>query len=133
MNFLRTSVPVYVRLMLVRSDPSCRDVPVSGVCARHESEVAPGTRSHVVRAARDEGQTRYCYVDREDVRPSLCFPLIGINALDPTLYISFACTDVCLTGSLPVSTERSRGLVLCLTLETFMPNVVLARRVMKVS
>ena len=133
LNFLQTAAPVYVRLMLVRSDPFYRDVPVSGVCARHQQEVVPGTNHHVIRAARDEGQSRVCYVAGGDVRPNLCFPLVGINMLDPMIHVSFACSDMCITGAMPVATERSRGLVLCLTLETFMPNVVLARRVVKVS
>ena len=133
LNFLQTAAPVYVRLMLVRSDPFYRDVPVSGVCARHQQEVVPGTNHHVIRAARDEGQSRVCYVAGGDVRPNLCFPLVGINALDPMIHVSFTCSDMCITGAMPVATERSRGLVLCLTLETFMPNVVLARRVVKVS
>ena len=59
LNFLQTAAPVYVRLMLVRSDPFYRDVPVSGVCARHQQEVVPGTNHHVIRAARDEGQSRF--------------------------------------------------------------------------
>lgn len=123
---------MYVRLMLVRSDPSYRNVPVAGVCNLHQADVSPGTERHVLRVARRGDQTRYYYVDGIDTRPNLCFPLIGENILNPIIYLSFACGSKCVTNTLPVVTERSHGLLLCLTLETYAPNLILARRVIQV-
>lgn len=118
--------------MLVRSDPDYCDIPVSRVCGRHESKALPRANFHVLRVGMEADRSRYSYVDDGDIRPSLCFPLVGVNVLDPMMYVSLTCTDMCTTPDIPVATERSRGLVLCVTLETFAPNLILARRVVKV-
>ena len=119
--------------MLVRSDPIYHNIPVSRVCARHETDVLLRDSAHVLQVGREADRSRYSYVDGGDTRPNLCFPLVGMNALDPIMYVSVVCTDVCKPDqAVPVATERSRGMVLCVTLETFLPNMILARRVMKV-
>ena len=133
LSFLPPSPVVFVRLMLVRSDPNYQNVPVSRVCARHEMDVLRRESAHVLRVGREADGPRYSYVDGGDTRPNLCFPLIGINALDPVMYVSVICTDACKPNqAIPVATERSRAMVLCITLESFSPNMTLARRVMKV-
>ena len=100
----------FIRMMLVRLRGHSQEVPVRQICGRHAALLPPQRamlRQHVLQAAHDTDLGKFrgirCinsfpfilefYVHVDGPRPSVCYPLAGLNLRSLTIELSSYCND----------------------------------------
>ena len=75
-SVLRSNCPLFIRATLIRVDPAFRNMPLGRVCDRHQIEVEPLLRSHIIHPAIKEHERRYHYASSP--RYSVCLFVLWV-------------------------------------------------------